>query len=294
MGFLIPQVVFALLVAYFIVSRINAYQRLSHIPGPRLRGWSRLGQAIQNASGQQYKNLHAINEKYGKLARIAPNHLLTNDPEIVMRMSAVNSPYRRSGIYSVFRFRPREDHIFSTRDEKAHGELRKKVALGYTGKEVPGLETQIEKHIASWIRLIRRKYISTEHELKPADFSRQAQYFTIDAITEVAMDNCFGDLDLDEDRFNFVKTVKESLSVMQLLTVFTEVFTFLESTRIYDLLAPKLTDKEGLGPALRLSTESIAKRFTASELKQRPDMIGAWLRQGLSQREAESEAILPL
>jgi hypothetical protein len=294
MGSLIPQVAFALLVAYFIFSRIRAYQRLAHIPGPRFRGWSRLGQAFQNASGQQYKNLHAINTKYGKLARIAPNHLITNDPEVLLRISGVNSPYRRSGIYSVFRFRPREDHVFSMRDEKAHTELRRKVALGYTGKEVHGLEGQIEKHIASWIRLIRRKYISTESELKPADFSKQAQYFTIDAITEVAMDNCFGDLDLDEDRFSFVKTVKESLTVMQLLTVFTEVFTFLEQTRIYDLLAPKLSDKEGVGPALRLSSESIAKRLTSSELKQRPDMIGAWLRHGLTQREAESEAILPL
>jgi hypothetical protein len=293
MGYLLPIVV-TFLVGYTIISRIRAYQRLAHIPGPRFRGWSRLGQAIQNASGQQYKSLHAINTQYGHLARIAPNHLVTDDPEVVMRMSGVNSTYCRSGIYSVFRFRPREDHVFSTRDENAHAELRRKVALGYTGKEVPGLEAQIEKHIASWVRLIRKKYVSTDTELKPADFSKQAQYFTIDAITEVAMDNCFGDLELDEDRFNFVKTVKESLSVMQLFTVFTEVFSFLENTRIYDLLAPKLTDKEGLGPALRLSTESIAKRFTNSELKQRPDMIGAWLRQGLSQREAESEAILPL
>jgi hypothetical protein len=294
MSFLVIKVAVAVWALYFLFNRVRNYQRLAHIPGPRFRGWSRLPQAIQNASGSQYLRLHEINEKYGKLARIAPNHLVTSDIEVVTRMSAVNSPYRRSGIYSCFRFRPREDHVFSMRDEKLHTELRRKVAIGYAGKEVPLIESQIETHIAAWIDLIRCKYLSTDTELNPADFSKQAQYFTLDAISDIAIDNSFGDLKLDQDRFNFAKTMKDALGVMQVITVFSEIFSFLEQTRLMDLMAPSPKDKEGLGPALLMAQESVAKRSKESDAKQKPDMIAAWLKHGLSPKEAEAEAILPL
>jgi cytochrome P450 len=294
MGFLVPKVVATILLVYFIASRVRAYLRLAHIPGPPLRGWSRFLQAWYNGSGFQHENLREIRIKYGKLARIAPNLLVTSDPEVIMRMSASNSAYRRSELYSVFRFRPREDHVFSMQDEKMHTQHRRRVALGYSGKDVANVEQQIETHIASWISLIKRKYLSTDSDLKPANISAQASYFTTDVITDVAMDNCFGNLDLDEDRFKFGKTTKDAVAFMTMLTVFTEVFSFLEQSRIIDLLAPSLKDKEGLGPAMRLAKESIDKRLDNSELKQKPDMIGAWLRQGLSPREVESESILPL
>jgi hypothetical protein len=250
--------------------------------------------ALQNISGHQHKHIYDINEKYGKLARIGPNQLISSDPEILMRMSATNSPYRRSAFYTTFRMQPREDNVFSTRDEKRHTEIRRKVALGYGGKDVPHLETQIERHIAAWVDLIKRKYLSTETETKAADLSKQAQYFTLDVITDVAIDNSFGDLELDQDRYNFAQGMKDMFCIIQLLTVFTDVFTFLEQSRIMDLISPSPKDKYGPGPVLNMAKESIAKRFQEPELKQKPDMLGAWLRSGMTQEDLEREALIPL
>jgi cytochrome P450 len=250
--------------------------------------------AIQSASGYQHQNLYDISKKYGKLARIGPNHLISNDPEIQMRMSATASPYRRSDFYNAFRFTPREDHIFSLIDEKKHTDLRRRVAPAYGGKDVPHIESQIQKHVTAWVDLIKRSYISTDTETIPADLSSQAQYFTLDAITDIAFDQPFGDLALDQDRFDFAKSTKDALTIMSVLTVFTDVYKLLETFRIVDLVAPTQNDKKGLGPALLMARNAVAKRFAEPELKQKPDMLGSHLRHGLSQRQAEEEALVPL
>ena len=66
----------------------------------------------------------------GSLARIGPNELVTTDPSLIKRMSAVRSPYRRSEFYTALRFDPTRDNILSTRDEDVHNHLRSKMAAG--------------------------------------------------------------------------------------------------------------------------------------------------------------------
>lgn len=62
--------------------------------------------------------------------RIGPNELVTNDPDVLRRMSAVRSPYRRSAWYRGTRFEPEHDSTFSEMDEERHNTLRSKLAVG--------------------------------------------------------------------------------------------------------------------------------------------------------------------
>jgi hypothetical protein len=66
----------------------------------------------------------------GSIVRIGPNQLITNDPEVFRRTSAVRSGYRRSNWYTGTRIEADHGHVLSERDEDRHNELRAKLAAG--------------------------------------------------------------------------------------------------------------------------------------------------------------------
>jgi hypothetical protein len=81
-------------------------------------------------AGDFHSELEQVNDKYGNLARIGPNDLLTNDHELIRRMNAVRSPYTRSSWYDGMRIDPERDHVFSVKDDKIHDHLRGMMAMG--------------------------------------------------------------------------------------------------------------------------------------------------------------------
>lgn len=66
----------------------------------------------------------------GPVVRIGPNDLVTNDAELLRRMWAVRSPYRKGAWYQAVRFDPTRDNIISMRNDHDHNELRAKMAIG--------------------------------------------------------------------------------------------------------------------------------------------------------------------
>lgn len=66
----------------------------------------------------------------GHVARVGPNTLVTDDPEVVKRMWAVRSRYKKADFYDAVRFDPTRDNIISERDDERHNELRAKMAAG--------------------------------------------------------------------------------------------------------------------------------------------------------------------
>ena len=66
----------------------------------------------------------------GPLAVIGPNHLITDDPEVILRMNAARSQYGRSDWYKSQRVDPFHENMFSHRDLLKHDSLRRKVASG--------------------------------------------------------------------------------------------------------------------------------------------------------------------
>ena len=66
----------------------------------------------------------------GHLARIGPNDLVTDSPEILRKMGAVRSPYTRSDWYNSLAFDHKVNHVLCERDEKRHVEKRNKLIPG--------------------------------------------------------------------------------------------------------------------------------------------------------------------
>lgn len=65
--------------------------------------------------------------------RMAPNMLLTNDPELLRHMSLPKSRWTRSEFHDANDFGGKTKNVFAERDEKRHAMLRSKLGLSVRG-----------------------------------------------------------------------------------------------------------------------------------------------------------------
>ena len=277
-----------------IANAIRSYRRLSHIKGPPLAAVSLRVCLIGLLGDRNHLNFLEANQKYGSLARIGPNLLTTSDPELVRRMNAPRSPYCRGRWFEAMRFKPGMDNVLSARQEEKHEGLRKKMAAGYAGKENPHMENDIDERVRDLISLIERKYICTEKEPGiQMDFARTMQFFTLDVITALSFGQPFGDLIDDEDKFDYHKSMVQSLPRLMAMTELLGLRSFLEKSALANLIGPSAKDKIGFGRVIAIGKEKVGERFgDGKTVKQ--DMLGSFLNHGLSREEAEAESVLQL
>lgn len=141
----LPLFVYSFACKLFLWFGLNRPKRatLSSIPGPKLARWTRFWIVKTLASGDSAEIFVAVNKRYGRfpwslnspysllpgpLARIGPNHLLTNDPTVTRRILGARSGYSRGPWFDSLRIDPRTPNIVSERDEKKHARLRYKLA----------------------------------------------------------------------------------------------------------------------------------------------------------------------
>ncbi len=138
-------------VVAFAIHRFLAYYHLRQFSGPWLASFSKLWMMRCTFLGTMHLEVADVCNQYGTasmllstsimvpdsilcnighLARISPNDLVTDDPEILRRMSAVRSPYTRSDWYDATSFNHMLNHVFSERDEMRHLDLRAKMTSG--------------------------------------------------------------------------------------------------------------------------------------------------------------------
>jgi hypothetical protein len=232
---------------YLIFSYVAAWHRLRRFKGPFSGALSYFFIMKTTTSGRMWEVYQDLNKKYGPLARIGPNDLITDDPDIIYRMSAARSTYRRSGWYGAMKLNPYEDSMFSLRDTMAHDKLKHRCSAGYAGKENPTLESGVDFGIAGFIDLIRRKYLSTEKEMRPLDFGRKTQYLTLDTITKIAFSKEFGFLATDSDVHRYIESTESVFVLNNLCGEVPWMYSIFYSNLVLGLLGPKYTDEKGLG-----------------------------------------------
>ncbi|KAF2826799.1 cytochrome P450 [Ophiobolus disseminans] len=279
----------AALLAY-LVRLVLQWRRLSHVPGPFWAGLTKGWLARESLKARQPISFKKVNEKYGSLARVGPNELITDDPELMRRMMAVRSEYTRGHWYSAMKFDPARDSLFSMRDEVAHTKLRAKMAAGYSGKENESMEGSIDMEIGKLVHLLETKYISTPQEYRPVDFGEKASFFTLDVISELAFGQAFGYLDQDADVYNYLAITKTFIPIMMVLGDIPYLAGALHSKYLRGLL-PSESDKLGFGAFIGVAKKLVAKRY-GPDAKSQPDMLGSFVRHGLTQEEASGEALL--
>lgn len=245
---------------YLAVTRFRTWRRLSAFPGPLFASISYLPMFRFRRSGRAHLEYFNISKKYGPLVRIGPNDLLASNPDHLRRMSAARSTYERSSWYKATRLDPYHDMMGSVMEKSAHMSIRSKLAAGYTGKDNPGLEANIESQVESLVELIRREYLSGE-DVKPVDFGRLADFYAHDSKSVLAFGKPLGLLKKNDDVRGIIAIVKVALEWIQVFTDIPPLHKIFLSDTILKLFGPKPTDSWGVGYLMGMARELVASRF---------------------------------
>lgn len=264
-----PSIAIAGLLVVFLtvwsaLSTWRQYNRLSNFKGPRLAAFSKWWLITRVGGGRAYLDFWEVTKKYGmfgkpcrcafagrislqsiytgSIARVGPNDLVTDDPELMRHILNVRTEYRRSDWYDGMRFNPGSNNILSWRDEDEHFKLRSKMSAGYGGREVQDLEPKIDKNILAFIQLLR-KYADNN---KPVDLGRRAQFFTLDVISDLAFGEPFGFLETDSDVYKYIQITEETLPSVMVTTVVPWLVKVLSSP-LFKKLLPSEKDRLGFG-----------------------------------------------
>lgn len=207
-------------------------------------------------------------------------------------MWGVRSQFDRAPWYKGFQLDPPNDCTLSMRENDIHTVLRAKLAPGYGGKDVEGLHESIDEGVARFIRLIEDKYISTATDYRPVDFARKVQYMTLDIISKIAFGEAFGFMERDNDFFDYIKTTEDTVPLMQMFAVIPWLLSLLQSP-LGKMMMPTEKDPSGLGPIMATAKKVVGDRYGDKAVERR-DMLGSFVRHGVSQREAESESLVQM
>ena len=150
------------------------------------------------------------------------------------------------------------------------------------------LESSIDTQVTNLIALIRRKYLSSDTHSIPFDFARKIQYFALDVISEIGLGERFGDLDDDEDKFDFVSSVEVGLTISS-ISLATGLSSLLRYKWIAERLGPTEKDKTGLGRLVSNTRDIITRRLQQGGMQKQPDMMASFARRGLTSEELISE-----
>ncbi|KAE9379524.1 benzoate 4-monooxygenase cytochrome P450 [Stipitochalara longipes BDJ] len=268
-----------------IATTIRTWLRLRQIPGPFLAAFSNLWLLWHSTNGHQCYTLAELAKKYGS------NQVIISDLSVWKRISGVRTGYRRSSWFDAGRFHPKYNNIESDfpgnqTDTKLHDALKAKIGLGYSRKENERLEQSIDTCVASFIRLLENKYLSTDELYNPVNFASKSGYFILDVISELTFGKTFGYLAGDEDCYELLETIQGNVNVVQTISVLPWVGHLLRSWAFRKLL-PSEKDLTGLG------RQKVAERFKRSATQQK-DIIGSFIRHGLSQGEIETEVLFTI
>ncbi|KAF2473107.1 pisatin demethylase [Lindgomyces ingoldianus] len=287
--------------SYLVANRLRQYWRLRQFKGPFSTGVSWVWHSRAVISGSAHKWYGDVTEKYGSIARVAPNHLITSSPELWAHINAVRSPYKRAEwYYHCARFEPGKDNVFTECDNEKHEARRKKMVAGvspncpnlylyvtqhqqYSGKENPSLESSIDTHVEELVHLIRSKYAAptaSTSATTPMDLATKMQYFTLDVISHVGLGNAFGDLKADEDINGYIASSEEGLMIGN--TSWGLGISWIRDVPILGkAISPSEKDAKGFGKMMSTARKCISERMMKST-SERSDMLSSFIRHGLT------------
>jgi cytochrome P450 len=115
-------------------------------------------------------------------------------------------------------------------------------------------------------------------------------------ITDVATGDSFGDLLLDEDRYEYLQATANSMPAMTMAGVVPATMKLLQIPWIGRFVYPSATEEKGVGRLIGFAQKLVAERFSPDSKTRisKPDMLGSFINHGLTQEEAVSESLLQI
>ncbi|KAI0164354.1 cytochrome P450 [Hypoxylon sp. FL1284] len=281
-----------LLVVWYTVSAVAAWYRLRHISGPFFASFSYLWLAKGILFDTLVDDLRNLN-RHGGLARVGPNAVLTNDPNVLRQVASVRNKYTKDEWYTSVAFSPHHVNMITLLDTSKHDVMKAKTAGGYSNRENPDFENAIDSIIVNFVETIRSRHIATESQLHNVEFAGLVRCFTLDMVTRIGYGKAFGFLDAaDGDLYEYASRLDKTLKFMSLSQEVGLLKRIMFSPFLFDLFGPEPTDEKGVGKIMGVIHNLIEERFGTE--KQADDMLGSFIRHGMTKRECNDEGMLQI
>lgn len=235
------------LAIYFLFSAIYTWSRLRKIPGPFLASFSYWWALSTVMSGREPWIYAALAGKYGHLVRVGPRLLLTDDPDVLRRMSGIRSHYNKDASYLGAIRHPDYHTMFSTLDASAHDAIKAKLANPYGGRETLGMEPIVDDMINALLHNLRNKTSQSAALSTVINFSTIASYFTLDTITRITFGKAMGFLETDTDVGGLFAGGRSALRTFTIPMSIPWLRRITLSSWFLRTLGPKSTDTQGFG-----------------------------------------------
>jgi cytochrome P450 len=147
-------------------------------------------------------------------------------------------------------------------------------------------------YIEKFIHLIRSKYLSSPNLAKPFDIGEKVQYLAVDVINGVGLGESLGDLDADNDQYQYIKGTDVGIKLGVVLSSL-GILPFMQSPWIGRIIGPSESDQVGFGRVLRHVRTRIEARLKQGT-DNRSDMLASFVRHGLTIDELVREVLLQI
>ncbi|KAL2822667.1 cytochrome P450 [Aspergillus granulosus] len=190
------------------------YARLFHplarFPGPFWASISRVWTVLHVLPGDAEKTQRQLHAKYGPVVRIAPNELVTSDPEAINTLYGIKSTTTKTDFYLAFRppWARFPDH-FSAEGGKQHGERRRIVSNVYTMTSILQSEKYIDKCMDVWLE----KLGEMSDRKESFDLWIWTRMYAYDVIGELYFSKMFGFLEAGDDHLGYINATDDLVPV---------------------------------------------------------------------------------
>ncbi|KAJ0418634.1 cytochrome P450 [Aspergillus carlsbadensis] len=209
---LLAQGALTSIIAYWILWIIYArwFHPLAKFPGPFWASVTRIWTVLHVLPGDTEKTQMKLHAKYGPVVRIAPNELITSDPEAIKTLYGVKSFTAKTDFYLAFRppWARFPDH-FTSEGGKQHAERRRIVSNVYTMTSILQSEQYIEKCIDLWLE----KLGEMSDAKKSCDLWLWARMCAYDVIGELYFGKMFGFLQAGGDNLGYIDATEDLIPV---------------------------------------------------------------------------------
>jgi hypothetical protein len=190
--------------------------------------------------------------------RIAPKTVIVNDPQTIRRVLAPNSGYVRGPWFDSLRTNSHTSNVVSERDPKKHQHRRQLLAGGLSGKDTPGAETIMDTHVQNWMQALDKQLLASQDGELTVNLSRTLPFLSMDIITHLCLNEPFGNVRSDTDRYGLINTLSTAMVVQQYQASLPELNALLHWLGslpfLRDIVFPSVKSYGGLGELMQVRT----------------------------------------
>ncbi|KAK0673559.1 cytochrome P450, partial [Cercophora samala] len=293
---LIPLTLLILLLTLFIIPTIIQYNRLSHIPGPRLNALTSLVYARRTLLPGSAQYVYDLCKEYGPLVRVTPNIVVFSDPETFRYVCSHKANYTKGLWFEFSRWDLKRWSCIAMRDNESRRDRKRRLIPAvssppWSGAGLAAMEKRIDEQVKAFVDLVERKYISTSEGTRPMEFAHRAQFFTLDVATGVTFGRPFGFLERDGDVNRYLEITEVMLPLFGVLGALPQLVYAMHAWPLRKMM-PGAGDKVGFGVLMKFAEDEVKKRLEAGgEEKEEQDLIKSYLDNGIEPEDVVQECI---